>query len=85
MIIKTPTDLRKNVYQLIKNVNDDHDPIFINGKDNNSTAVMISLSDWNSIEETLYLEPTGTMNRVRECEIDQSGTANIDDIDWNNL
>ncbi|MEJ7210159.1 type II toxin-antitoxin system Phd/YefM family antitoxin [Staphylococcus capitis] len=85
MLIKTPTDLRKDVYQLIRNVNYNHQPVFINGKDNNNSAVMISLNDWNSIEETMYLESTGTMNKVREREIDNSGSTNIDDVDWNNL
>ncbi|HCU8763933.1 TPA: type II toxin-antitoxin system Phd/YefM family antitoxin [Staphylococcus aureus] len=85
MLIKTPTELRKEIYQLIKSVNHNHHPIFINGKDTNNSAVMISLEDWNSIEETMYLESTGTMNKVREREIDKSGTTNIDDIDWNHL
>jgi len=46
---------------------------------------MISLNDWNSIEETMYRESTGTMHKIREREIDKSGPTNIDDIDWTNL
>ncbi len=33
-----------------------------------------------SIEETEYLESTGTMDKVREREQDNSGFTNVDDI-----
>lgn len=39
MIIKVPIFLRKDNYQLIKNVNYNYNPIFIKGKDNNSTVM----------------------------------------------
>ena len=68
MIITSPTEARKDFYQLLKNV-----------------AVIIGLEDWKSIQETIYLESTGTMDKVREREKDSSGTTNIDDIDWDNL
>lgn len=38
-----------------------------------------------SIEETEYLESTGTMDKVREREQDNSGFTNVDDIDWDKL
>lgn len=85
MNIQSPTEARKNFYQLLRNVNDNHEPVFINGKNNESDAVIIGLEDWNSIQETMYLEATGTMNKVREREKDNSGKTNIDDIDWDNL
>lgn len=50
-----------------------------------NNAVIIGLEDWKSIQETIYLESTGTMDKVREREKDNSGTTNIDDIDWDNL
>ncbi|MCZ2500668.1 prevent-host-death protein, partial [Xylophilus sp. Kf1] len=47
--------------------------------------VIIGMEDWRSINETIYLEATGTMDKVREREHDNSGYTNIDDIDWARL
>lgn len=85
MNITTPADARKDFYQLLKDVNNNHEPVFINGKNKENNAVIISQEDWNSIQDTMYLEVTGTMDKVREREKDNSGTSNIDNIDWNQL
>ncbi|AKL93474.1 prevent-host-death family protein (plasmid) [Staphylococcus capitis subsp. capitis] len=85
MIIKNPTDARKEFYQLLKNVNDKHEPVFINGKNKDNDAVIIAMSDWKSMQETIYLEATGTMDQVREREKYNNGSTNVDDIDWDNL
>lgn len=82
---KTPTEARKDFYQLLKRVNADHEPVYIEGKYDESNAVIISMEDWKSIRETIYLEATGTMTKVREREKDNSGQTNINDIDWNHL
>ncbi|REB93149.1 type II toxin-antitoxin system Phd/YefM family antitoxin, partial [Staphylococcus pseudintermedius] len=38
MIIKTPTNARKEFYELLKQVNDNHEPIIISGsKSENNT------------------------------------------------
>lgn len=47
------TRARKELYKLIRVVNETHEPIEISGKD--SSAVLISESDWRAIQETLYL------------------------------
>jgi prevent-host-death family protein len=47
------TNARKNLYKLIKDVGESHEPITITGKD--SSAVLINEDDWNAIQETLYL------------------------------
>ncbi|WP_229718036.1 hypothetical protein [Ligilactobacillus salitolerans] len=39
--------------------------------------------DWDSIAETLYLENTGTLAKVREN--DKSSFSNLEEIDWDNL
>jgi prevent-host-death family protein len=49
----TATDARANLYKLLDQVADSHEPILITGKRTN--AVLISEDDWRSIEETLYL------------------------------
>jgi len=85
MNIKTPTSARKEFYELLKQVNDSHEPVIISSSKSENNAVIISQKDWDSIQETLYLETTGTMDKVREREKDNSGYTNIDDLDWDNL
>lgn len=85
MKIINPIDAKNDFYQLLKSVNNDHEPIYINSKNNNNDAVIIGKEDWKSIRETIYLEASGTMDIVRERENDNSGTTNINDIDWARL
>jgi len=47
------TDARNNLYNLIDETAESHEPILITGKRNN--AVLISEEDWKAINETLYL------------------------------
>lgn len=53
MAILTASAARANLYKLIDETNSSHVPVIISGKRNN--AVLISESDWNAIQETLYL------------------------------
>jgi len=48
------TTFRKNMAKTIDRVNDDHYPILIT-RQNGSTAVLLSLDDFKSYEETAYL------------------------------
>ena len=47
------TTARKNLYQLIKDLLNSHEPIQITSK--NGSAVLIAEEDWKSIQETLCL------------------------------
>lgn len=49
----TATQARANLYRLIDETTESHRPITITGKLNN--AVLVSQSDWDAIQETLYL------------------------------
>ncbi len=49
----TATEARTNLYRLIDQVTESHQPIAISGK--RTSAVLISADDWESIQETLYL------------------------------
>ena len=44
---------RANIFKLIDETNQNHTPIIITGKKND--AVLLSLDDWNNIQETLFL------------------------------
>jgi prevent-host-death family protein len=47
------SDARANLYRLLDQAAESHEPITISGKRNN--AVLISAEDWSAIQETLYL------------------------------
>jgi antitoxin YefM len=49
----TATEARANLYKLLDQVAESHQPITITGKRTN--AVLISEDDWRAIEETIYL------------------------------
>ena len=74
------TEARASLYKLIDETTASHQPIVITGKRGN--AVLLSESDWNAINETLYLLSVPGM---RESIIDGmqerlDGCAN--ELDW---
>jgi antitoxin YefM len=83
--IFNPSNARKNFYQLLKNVNRNHKEIQIISENSGNNAVLISLKNWQSIQETLLLEQTGVLDQVRKREKDDSGFINVDDIDWDKV
>jgi len=74
------TNARKDLYKLIDQVIESHEPVHITGK--KGTAVIISEEDWKNIEETLYLT---SIPGMRESII-EGMKANIDEcaeeIEW---
>lgn len=50
----TYTQVRKNFSDIMNRVCDDHDPIIIT-RQNERPVVMVSLEDYNAMEETFYL------------------------------
>lgn len=53
MTTLTASEARANLYRLIDQTAESHQPIHITGKRGN--AVLLSAEDWQSIQETLYL------------------------------
>ncbi|MGZ8916568.1 MAG: type II toxin-antitoxin system Phd/YefM family antitoxin [Methylobacter sp.] len=49
----TASEARANLYRLIDQAAESHEPIAITGK--RANAVLISAEDWSAIQETLYL------------------------------
>ena len=61
----TATQARKEIYRLLDEASETHEPIHITGKRTN--AVLISEDDWRSIQETLYLSSiTGMQESIIE-------------------
>ncbi len=80
MAIMTATKARSNLYALIDQTKNSHEPIVISGKRNN--AVLISEEDWNSIQETLYL---CSIPGMRESILEASKeplNESVEDIGW---
>ena len=53
MATVSTTQARKDLYRLVDQVQDTHEPIQINGKRGN--AVLVSEADWQALQETLFL------------------------------
>ena len=49
----TTSEARANLYRLVDEAAENHEPILITGKRN--SAVLVSEEDWRAIQETLYL------------------------------
>jgi len=53
MNVLTASEARANLYRIIDETAESHEPILISGK--RTSAVLISAEDWRAIQETLYL------------------------------
>lgn len=80
-----PTTARKNFFNLLKTANDSHQAVEIISDRKEYNAVVIGLDDWRSIEETLFLEQTGVMDKVRKREKDNTGFSAVSELDWDSL
>ena len=49
----TATEARRQLYTLMDDVSNSHEPIQITGKRN--SVILISEADWKAVQETLYL------------------------------
>jgi antitoxin YefM len=55
MRVRTSTELRKNLAATLDQVTADHTPVLITREGGKPAAVLISLEDYTSMEETNYL------------------------------
>jgi prevent-host-death family protein len=53
MTTLTASEARANLYRLIDQTAESHQPVLIAGK--NSSAVLVAAEDWQAIQETLHL------------------------------
>ena len=76
------TKARKELYNLVENVNLYSEPILIVSKKGN--AVLVSESDWNAMQETVYLNSipgmvesmrTGLETSIEDCVPEE-------DVEW---
>ena len=74
------TQARKNLYSLIDEANDSHQPIQITGK--RSNAVLLSESDWRAIQETLHLQAIpGMVDSIKQASKEGMDQAS-EELEW---
>ena len=76
----TATEARGNLYRLIDETAESHEPIRISGKRNN--AVLISEEDWSAIQETLYLLSVPNMRESIREGMDTPVSECDEELDW---
>jgi prevent-host-death family protein len=80
MAVLTASDARSNLYKLIDQTNESHEPVIITGKRNN--AVLVSEDDWKSIQETLYLTSIPGMKESIVAGMKEPLSRSLKKIDW---
>ncbi len=67
MEIFSATQARAKLFSLLEQVNKDHSPRVITSRQGD--GVLLSKDDWDSIQETLYLQSIpGLLDSIREAE-----------------
>ena len=67
MEIFSASQARAKLFSLLEQVNKDHSPRVITSRQGD--AVLLSKDDWDSIQETLYLQSRpGLLDSIREAE-----------------
>ncbi len=65
MSVFNVTAARKQLYKLVQDVQDSHEPVIIAGK--SGAAVLVSEEDWRAMAETLFLlSIPGMRESIRE-------------------
>ncbi|MDJ0728782.1 MAG: type II toxin-antitoxin system Phd/YefM family antitoxin [Crocosphaera sp.] len=67
MDIFSTTEAKDNLFELVEQVNIDHLPRVITSE--NGDAILLSKKDWESLQETLYLQSIpGFLQSIKEAE-----------------
>jgi prevent-host-death family protein len=76
----TATEARSNLYNLVDQVAESHEPVLITGKRNN--AVLVAEEDWRAINETLYLLNIPGMRESILEGMKESLEESVDEVEW---
>jgi len=80
MSVLTASEARANLYRLIDEAAESHEPITISGKRGN--AVLISAEDWSAIQETLFLLSVPGMRESIKAGMDEPADTCSEELDW---
>lgn len=71
---------RANLYRLLEEAGESHEPLVITGKRGN--AVLVAEEDWRAIQETLYLVSIPGMRESIREGLDTPVEECDEDLDW---
>ncbi len=74
------SQVRSDIYNIMDETSQTHEPILITGKRNN--VVMLSQEDWNAIEETLFLNNIPNMVSSIQKSMDAPDSEFSDTVEW---
>lgn len=80
MQILSASEARANLYRLMDQAAESHQPITIAGKRHD--AVLVSAADWQSIQETLYLLSVQGMRESIKEGMAEPVDACSQELDW---
>ena len=76
----TVSKARENLYRLVDEAAETHEPVILTGKRHN--AVLLSEEDWRAVQETLYLVSIpGMRESIREGLNTPLGSCE-ENLDW---
>jgi len=78
--IMSVSQVRADIYNIMDETAQTHEPILITGKRNN--VVMLSQEDWNAIEETLYLNAIPNMVSSIQESMNAPDSEFSETIEW---
>ena len=76
----TASEARANLYRLIDQAAQSHQPIHISGK--RTSAVLLAAEDWQAIQETLYLLSVPGMGESTKEAMAEPLGASATELDW---
>ncbi len=76
----TASEARANLYRLIDEAAESHEPIVISGK--RSSAVLLSAEDWSAIQETLHLLSVPGMRESIKAGMAEPLAKSAKEIKW---
>ena len=80
MTTLTASEARANLYRLIDQAAESHQPIHIAGK--RTSAVLLSAEDWQAIQETLYLLSVPGMRESIKEGMAETTESCAKELDW---
>ena len=78
--IMSASQARADIYNIMDETAQTHEPILITGKRNN--VVMLSQEDWNAIEETLYLNSIPNMVSSIQESMNAPDSEYSETVEW---
>ena len=80
MTVLTASEARANLYRLIDQTAESHEPIRIAGK--RTSAVLVSEEDWQAIQETMNLLSIPGMRKSIRDGMAEPLSESAKEIDW---